>query len=128
MQIEDHDQKNAAKGLKKGLKFSFKDEMKRILYAFGDVDENPLDETVDAQEEYLFDFLDKFLTQCGKRMNRRDANSTRISKEDVLFQIKDDPKWLARLADIMNRKEEIKVITKNAFPKEKQNLINEQIN
>jgi len=73
------------KDKKKGVqKVNFQDEIKRILFAFGD-SENPNDETIEALEEYLFDFLDKLLTNCGKRMNRRDPNSTRIIKEDVLF-------------------------------------------
>jgi hypothetical protein len=111
------------KAAKRGVhKYNFRDELQKILFAFGDLDPS-LDETTEALEEYLFDFLDKLVTKCAHRANRRDPNSTKIMKEDVLFLIKDDPKWMGRLADIICKKKEIARINEKADPEGK-NVMN----
>jgi hypothetical protein len=44
------------KAAKRGVyKYNFRDELQKILFAFGDLDPS-LDETTEALEEYLFDF------------------------------------------------------------------------
>ena len=58
-------------------------------------------------EEYLLFFLDKLVTRIIELNARRDSNSNKITKEDVIFAIKSDPKWLGRIAYILQRKHEI---------------------
>ena len=100
-------------------KITFQEELKRLQFAFGDSEE-PNSEAAEVLEEYMFDFLDKFITNCGKRMHRRDPNASRIVKEDVLYMIKDDPKYMARLADIIYKKNYIAEIYKKKDPIESQ--------
>ena len=112
---EDENQKKDKEKKKAIPKLTFQEELKRVQQAFGDCEE-PKAETVEVLEEYMFDFLDKFVTNCGKRMHRRDPNSSRIIKEDVLYMIKDDPKYMARLADIIYKKNYIAEIYKKKDP------------
>lgn len=56
------------------------------------------------------------MTKAGKRICRRDANGNKLVKDDVLFLIKDDPKWMARLAYIVQKKIEVNKLIKESEP------------
>ena len=112
VKVDEETKKEAKKRQSKG---NFNEEIKKMLYAFGD-DENPRTSVIECLEEFLLDFLDKLLTKCSKRMSRRDQSSNKLIKEDVLYQIKEDPKWMARLADIVQKKNEISKLNKDADP------------
>lgn len=67
---------------------------------------------MEALEEYLFYFLDKVITKALGRATRRENQAVRLTKDDILFIVKNDPKWMARVAYIMERKIEISKIQK----------------
>jgi transcription initiation factor TFIID subunit 13 len=92
-------------------KITFKDDLKTLMFAFGDV-KNPNEETIEILEEYLLYFLNTMVQKCINRKYRREGNSAKLSKEDLLYVIKNDPKWMARIAYIIERKIEIKKIQK----------------
>ena len=94
-------------------KITFKDDLKTLMFAFGDV-QNPEEESLEALEQYLFYFVNLIVEKGLNRKQRRDTHGSKLSKEDLLFIIKSDPKWMARIAYIMERKIEIKKIQKQA--------------
>ena len=90
---------------------NFNDDLTHMLYAFGD-SKKPEQDTVDALQEYLIFFLDKVIEKSLGRAQRRENQALKLVKEDVIYLIKNDPKWMARVAYIMERKVEINKITK----------------
>lgn len=94
---------------RKKQKVSFREDLKTLMYAFGDV-KHPLSESADVLEEYMLSFINQLVEKGVKRRKRRDSNNPKLSKEDLLYVIKSDPKWMARIAYIMELKEEIKEI------------------
>jgi Transcription initiation factor IID, 18kD subunit len=76
------------------------------MYAFGDV-ANPEEDSVNLMEEYLFGFLNLLVSKGVNRRARRDVQANKLTKEDLLWVIKSDPKWMARISYIMERKREI---------------------
>lgn len=92
---------------------SFAEDLGKLLFAFGDSKE-PKEETIKALEEYLLFFLDKLVTKIMEINSRRENHSNKITKEDVIFAIRNDPKWLGRVAYIIQRKSEIDRINKES--------------
>ena len=76
------------------------------MYAFGD-DKNPREDSVELLEEYLFGFVNMLVQRGVNRRSRRDNSAVKLNKEDVLQIIKSDPKWLARVSYIINKKTEV---------------------
>lgn len=99
------------KGTRRRQKVSFTDDLSLMLYAFGD-SKSPSNETIDALEEYLLYFFDKVIGKALGRAERREGVVTKLNKDDILFIIKNDPKWMSRVAFIMERKIEISKIQK----------------
>lgn len=83
------------------------------MYAFGDV-KNPDEDSIALLEEYLFGFLNLIVNKGVGRRARRDVQANKLTKEDLLWVIKSDPKWMARISYIMERKREITKIQKDA--------------
>lgn len=94
---------------RKKQRVNFKDDLKTIMYAFGDV-KHPERDSLELLEEYMLSFVSKIVDKGIKRRRRRDSTNPKLSKEDLLYIIKSDPKWMARIAYIMELKEEIKEI------------------
>lgn len=94
---------------RKKQKVSFKEDLKTLMYAFGDV-KYPDAESLELLEEYMLNFVNLMVEKGIKRRRRRDSLNPKLSKEDLLYVIKSDPKWMARIAYIMELKEEIKEI------------------
>jgi transcription initiation factor TFIID subunit 13 len=80
----------------------FTKELYSLMYAFGDVEQPRLDsvQLLDAiVERYICDYL-----QAAKRLNP--AGKLRV--EDLLYALKDDPKKLARVEELLYMNEELK--------------------
>lgn len=101
-------QESSGPGRKK-QKVSFTDDLKVLMYAFGDV-KHPEQESIELLEEYMLNFISLLVDKGIKRRRRRDSQNPKLSREDLLYIIKNDPKWMARIAYIMELKEEIKDI------------------
>lgn len=86
------------------------------MYAFGDV-KNPNEDSVNLLEEYLLGFMNLLVSKGVNRRARRDVMANKLTKEDLLWLIKSDPKWMARISYIMERKREITSIQKKARPR-----------
>lgn len=91
---------------RKKQKISFSEDLRLLMYAFGD-DKNPRDDTVELLEEYLFGFLNMLVQRGVNRRSRRDNSAVKLCKEDVLQIIKSDPKWLARVCYIIHKKTDV---------------------
>lgn len=65
--------------------------MKKLLFAFGDV-ENPKDSTAELLEEIVIEYIENLLVKAYKRSMRKDSTSSKVSKHDILYFLKDDPK------------------------------------
>ena len=108
---------NAKIGRRK-QKVSFTEDLAHMLYAFGDV-KSPHIDTINDLEEYLFYFVHKIVTAAMRRQERREGSSSKISKDDILYLIKNDPKWLARLSYLIQAKMEVDKIQKEAKENDK---------
>ena len=56
-------------------------------------------------EQFILDFLDKLLRKGMKRSNAR-GMFNKIIKDDLLFLLKDNPKYIYRIAYIIKSSEE----------------------
>lgn len=94
-------------------KVSFSEDLAHMLYAFGDV-KSPNMDTINDLEEYLLYFIEEIVSRAMSRQERRDGSNSKISKDDILFLIKNDPKWLARLSYLIQTKMEVDKIQEEA--------------
>lgn len=88
--------------------------LEKMMYGFGD-EKNTNHESKDLMEQFLIDFIDKIVRKGMKRSNARGMYN-KIIKDDILFLIKNNPKYVYRIAYIIKKKREIKNVldqTKN---------------
>jgi hypothetical protein len=92
---------------------NFSEDLAKLLFAFGDA-RKPKAETIRVLEEYMLFFLDKLITHVQDKNNRKEGNTAKIQKEDVIQAIRNDPKWMARVSYAIQRKNEYDEIKKQA--------------
>lgn len=125
---EDSDTATKQTTFRKKQKDTFNEDLSKILFAFGDSKE-PREETVKALEEYMLFFLDKLITKIKDRnmtlstKHSSSQQSLKVTKEDVIYAFRNDSKWLARIAYIIKRKNEIDRINKKTRPNEEAFMI-----
>lgn len=102
--------------MRKKVKDTFAEDLTKLLFAFGD-SKDPKPETVKVLEEYLYFFIDKLVQQILERNSRREGSSSRINREDVILAIRNDPKWISRVAYIIQRKNEIDEVNRSTKDK-----------
>ena len=103
--MDEDTNRNKQGGARKKQKDTFTDDLSQILFAYGD-NKIPKDETVKVLEEYLLFFLDKLMTKIQNNNLKKDTANMKITKEDVLFAIRNDPKWLSRTAYMIQKMNE----------------------
>ena len=69
------------------------------MYGFGD-SENPKEECLEFVEQFAMGFLDTFLKKAMQRSVQRKIYN-KILKEDLLYLIKDNKKYVHRIAEIL---------------------------
>lgn len=85
---------------------SFKNELKPLMYGFGDVI-NPADDTLEMMEDILMMELERILS----RILQHNPNS-KIKPSDLMFAIRDDARKCARAHELIRLEKEIKVARK----------------
>ncbi|KAL7670020.1 hypothetical protein ACOME3_004962 [Neoechinorhynchus agilis] len=81
---------------------SFSRELEQLLYGCGDV-EKPLDETVEALEKIVVDYISTMA--CRAASVRQGPN---IQPEDFYFLLRDDPRKLLRATQLLRMDKELK--------------------
>jgi len=79
-----------------------------MLYGSGDCS-NPRQDTLEAVEDCLEDFLERFLRQASKLARPRGG---KVRTEDLLTVLKRDPKKLGRVEELLFMNEELKKVRK----------------
>ena len=82
--------------------------LEKMMYGFGD-EKNANPESKELMEQFLVDFIDKIVKKGMKRSNARGMYN-KIIKDDILYLIKDNPKYVYRIAYIITKKREIKKV------------------
>ena len=111
--MDGDEQETRTPGMRKKQRDTFSEDLTKILFAFGD-HKQPREETVKVLEEYLLFFLDKLVSKVQEKNPRKEGATLKITKEDVILAFRSDPKWLARVAYMVQRKKEIDKISKDA--------------
>jgi Transcription initiation factor IID, 18kD subunit len=112
----DDDNDGKHQGMRKKQKDSFTEDIAKLLFAFGD-SKDPKAETVKVTEEYLLFFIDKLVAHILEKNARKEGNNMRINKEDVILAIRNDAKWISRVAYIIQRKNEIDEVNRSTKEK-----------
>ena len=106
----DDEEEEGREHVRRREKIGFQEDLKKLLFGFGDSKE-PKEETIRATEEYLVYFLDKLVENVQEKTGRADGQgNNKLMKEDVLFAVRSDPKWMARLATWLKKNSEISKI------------------
>ena len=82
-------------------------ELKYMMYGFGD-DSAPYEETVDLMEDLVVEFISE-MTLKAMEVGR----SGKISEKDIEFLVRKDPRKLARLEELLQMNEELKIMRKD---------------
>lgn len=82
-------------------------ELKYMMHGFGD-DSSPYEETVDLIEELVIEFISE-MTLKAMEVGR----SGKISEKDIEFLVRKDPRKLARLEELLQMNEELKIMRKD---------------
>lgn len=78
------------------------------MYAFGD-DAETLEESWEYMENVAIGFIDNFLKKSMERSASRGFHN-KISKDDLLYVLKDNKKYTWRIADILIKSQNVKNI------------------
>lgn len=84
------------------------EDLSRIMYAFGD-DIEPLEESRIYLEEISIGFIDNLLRKSMERSQARGFHN-KISKDDLLYILKDNKKYTRRIAEILIQSQNVKNI------------------
>lgn len=94
---------------KKRQKDKVYEDLQKLLFAFGDA-YKPKDETVKVLEEYLLFYIDKLITSIQSRNAQKEGGIHKITKQDVIYAIRNDAKSMSRIAYIIKMKFEFRKI------------------
>ena len=86
------------------------DDLEKMMFAFGD-DTNVKTATRDILEEMLIDFVDKIINKSMKRSHCRGMYN-KIIKDDILYLIRKNQKYLYRISYIIQKKSEVSKLLK----------------
>ena len=101
------------------IKGSLVDDIARMMYAFGD-DSEPYEETVDMMEQMVFQcIVDVFIR--GHKSQR-----SRLNVNDVKFALRNNPKMLARVEELLRKNDEIERMRKQ-FETNEYDLIDDHV-
>ena len=78
------------------------------MYAFGDTEE-PLEDSKDYLEQVAIGFIDKLLRKSMERSQARGFHN-KISKDDLLYIIRDNKKYTRRIAEILIKSQNVRNI------------------
>ncbi|CAG8451046.1 6858_t:CDS:2 [Ambispora leptoticha] len=95
---------------KKGL---FAKDLSQLMYGFGDVP-NPAPDTVNVLEEMVIDYITDMCIKASQVAGSR--NKVRV--EDFKFILRNDPKKLARVEELLYMSEDIKKARQSFDPRE----------
>ena len=91
------------------------DHLERMMFAFGD-DAEPLEESYALMESILVEFIDRYLRKAMRRSHVRGMYN-KIIKDDLLFLIKDNPKYIYRIAYIIQSSQVVDKLKKQTDDK-----------
>lgn len=80
----------------------FSKELRCMMYGFGD-DQNPYTETVDMLEDLVISFIGSIVLQALEI-----GRVGRVTVEDVMYLVRQDPRKYARVKDLLSMNEELK--------------------
>jgi len=83
-------------------KFIFRKELRSMLYGFGD-DKNPSEETLDALEQIVIDYIRQVCEKCLQV-----GKPNRLTLEDIHYLIRRDAKKFARVKELLSMHDELK--------------------
>ena len=92
---------------------NFTNELKGIMYGFGDV-ENPDHESVELLQEYVIEYIQN-ITYAAYRRNKR-KGSNELSLRDLLYVLRKDKKRYYRIKNLIHFYENAKSIKKRNDP------------
>ncbi|KAG9287257.1 hypothetical protein G9A89_008887 [Geosiphon pyriformis] len=95
---------------KKGL---FAKDLSQLMYGFGDVP-NPASDTVNVLEEMVIDYITEMCIKASQVAGTR----SKVKVEDFKFLLRNDPKKLARVEELLYMSEDIKRARQSFDPKE----------
>lgn len=84
------------------------EDIGRMMYAFGD-DQEPLEESLQYMESVSIGFIENLLRRSMARSSARGFHN-KISKDDLLFVLKDKKKYTRRIAEILIKSQNVKNI------------------
>ncbi|ODQ65829.1 TFIID-18kDa-domain-containing protein [Nadsonia fulvescens var. elongata DSM 6958] len=97
----------------------FTNDLKTLLYAFGDV-ANPYAETVSTLEDILMEYI---IDMCHEAARiAKTANRQKIKVDDFKFVLRNDPKKLGRIEELLSLQKEIAEARKTFDNSEGKNL------
>ena len=88
---------------------NFTNELKGIMYGFGDV-ENPDHESVELLQEYVIEYIQNIAYAAYRRNKRKGSNE--LSLRDLLYVLKKDKKRYYRIKDLIRFYDNAKNIKK----------------
>ena len=92
---------------------NFTNELKGIMYGFGDV-ENPDHESVELLQEYVIEYIQN-ITYAAYRRNKR-KGSNELSLRDLLYVLRKDKKRYYRIKNLIHFYELAKNVKKKNDP------------
>mmetsp|Transcript_22774 Transcript_22774/g.54520 ORF Transcript_22774/g.54520 Transcript_22774/m.54520 type:complete len:144 (+) Transcript_22774:164-595(+) len=95
-----NDDKGDAPQKKRGW---FTKDLRVMMYGFGD-SEHPLQRTVDLVEDILIEYITEFVHTAMDHASK----TGKVQKEDLLFQIRKDPRKFNRAMELLMMDERIK--------------------
>ena len=92
---------------------NFTNELKGIMYGFGDV-ENPDHESVELLQEYVIEYIQNIAYAAYRRNKRKGSNE--LSLRDLLYVLRKDKKRYYRIKNLIHFYENAKSIKKRNDP------------
>ena len=84
------------------------DQLGDMLFGFGDV-ETPLQSTIDMVEDVVVSYLQLLI----RRADAQSSHRGRLTEQDILMQVRKDPRKYHRAKDLLVKWEEIKAAKSN---------------
>ena len=95
------------------ININFTNELKGIMYGFGDV-ENPDHESVELLQEYVIEYIQNIAYAAYRRNKRKGSNE--LSLRDLLYVLRKDKKRYYRIKNLISFYENAKSIKKRNDP------------
>ena len=95
------------------VNINFTNELKGIMYGFGDV-ENPDQELLELLQEYVIEYIQNIAYAAFRRNKRKGSNE--LSLRDLLYVLKKDKKRYYRIKNLIHFYENAKSIKKRNDP------------